>query len=164
MDAAERKTVVKREMHNAGARWELRYDVVQVLLGLDEARTPDEQHMYIVEGIYGAIKQNRISLVARLIADTTDLDLETPVQRTMEDPPEICSMLLDQGVDVNRDAHQGATPLHYAASNGNSKTVQLLLDRGAIIEAADDAEYTPLNVAAEENMADTLVVFAGQWG
>jgi ankyrin repeat protein len=58
---------------------------------------------------------------------------------------------------LNKKAHQGPTPLHYAASSGNPEVVQLLLDRGALIEAADDSKYTPLNVAAEENMCDALI-------
>jgi hypothetical protein len=121
MDAAERKTVVKREMHNAGARWELRYDVVQVLLGLDEARTPDEQHMYIVEGIYGAIKQNRISLVARLIADTTDLDLETPVVRDWRCYPQPGRYHLQHLPHTAADYGRPARNMQHATGSGSRR-------------------------------------------
>jgi hypothetical protein len=175
-DESQKKTILKREINEAGGGGN--YDVVEALLALDQGRSPEEHNMYIVQAIYGAIVQNRIPFVKRLMADASNLEASAArywvgypyaasyhqqhhLQHLLHTAayygrPEICSMLLDRGVDVNRKAHRGATPLHYAASKGDPKTVQLLLDRGADIEATDDKGYTPLNVAAEEKMEDNV--------
>ena len=56
--------------------------------------------------------------------------------------------LLDEGADVNaRDAEEQATPLHWAALESRLEAVQLLLQRGAKIEATDKTGYTPLTTA-----------------
>ncbi|KAL3451735.1 hypothetical protein BJX65DRAFT_304321 [Aspergillus insuetus] len=79
LDESRKKAVLIREIYEAGGVGN--YELVQALLALGESRSPKEQNMYIVDVIYEAIKQNRISLIERLIADATDLDLETPVVR-----------------------------------------------------------------------------------
>lgn len=44
-------------------------------------------------------------------------------------------------------ARGGDTPLHWAAQYGNRTTVQLLLDKGADVNAKDDAGWLPLHCA-----------------
>jgi len=53
--------------------------------------------------------------------------------------------LLDAGARVNQP---GWTALHYAASGPNSSVVQLLLERGATVEAESPNKTTPLMMAA----------------
>ena len=53
--------------------------------------------------------------------------------------------LLDLGAKVNRT---GWTPLHYAASGPSVPVVELLLDRGAAIDARSPNGTTPLMMAA----------------
>jgi len=54
--------------------------------------------------------------------------------------------LLDAGVDVNlEDFDTGATPLYVACSNGSKQTIELLLDRGAFINARTNKGDTPLH-------------------
>jgi ankyrin repeat protein len=48
------------------------------------------------------------------------------------------------------------TPLHVAASQGCTRIVQILLDRGADIAARGDRRYTPLHYAAQENQLDVI--------
>ena len=43
--------------------------------------------------------------------------------------------LLDRGADPREGAGTGMTPLHWAANRGNVRTVRLLLERGAPLEA-----------------------------
>jgi ankyrin repeat protein len=59
--------------------------------------------------------------------------------------------LLDQNPSLAREMHGGASPLHYAAIHGQHEAVDLLIDRGANIEAVDD-EYgaTPMGWANEK--------------
>jgi uncharacterized protein len=53
--------------------------------------------------------------------------------------------LLARGASVHKD---GWAPIHYAASSAEPKTVQLLLDRGAPVEALSPTKNTPLMMAA----------------
>jgi|GEM_PF-1747280 len=58
------------------------------------------------------------------------------------------SALVDQGADLESRAYAGgATPLGYAADSGDVGMIQLLLKRGAKIEATGDRGRTPLLVA-----------------
>jgi len=52
--------------------------------------------------------------------------------------------------------NDGNTSLHWVALRGNKEIVQLLLDRGANIEAKNNDGYTPLSQAA--NQSDTEIV------
>jgi hypothetical protein len=56
-----------------------------------------------------------------------------------------CQRLLERGAAVQRD---GWTPLHYAASGPEPKAVELMLDRGAAIDAPSPNRSTPLMMAA----------------
>ena len=54
-------------------------------------------------------------------------------------------LLIERQADIN---HPGWTPLHYAATNGNTKIVQMLLDESAYIDAESPNGTTPLMMAA----------------
>ena len=58
---------------------------------------------------------------------------------------EVCKQLIDKDADVNKP---GWTPLHYAATNGNTGVIQLLLDNYAYIDASSPNGSTPLMMAA----------------
>jgi ankyrin repeat protein len=67
--------------------------------------------------------------------------------------------LIEQGADVNApDAEHriGLTPLHYAAENGHSDTVALLIERGASVSARNRYGGTPLHTAAEHGHKDVV--------
>jgi ankyrin repeat protein len=53
--------------------------------------------------------------------------------------------LLARGAAVHKD---GWSPIHYAATGPEPKAVQLLLDRGAPVEALSPTKNTPLMMAA----------------
>ncbi len=58
--------------------------------------------------------------------------------------------------DVNAADDRGVTLLHRAASRGNLKAVELLLNRGAQINSADRWGSTPLHYATGQNHPDVL--------
>jgi uncharacterized protein len=61
---------------------------------------------------------------------------------------EIVLVLLKNGADVNaKEENSGFTPLHYAAKNGNTKVLKILISHGAKINAEGDKGETPLSEA-----------------
>ena len=50
---------------------------------------------------------------------------------------EIMSILLDHGFPINSKDNNGATPLHWAASNGNIKMINYLTERKANADLVD---------------------------
>ena len=53
------------------------------------------------------------------------------------------------GTDVNaKDDSLGWTPLHYAATLGNRQITKLLISKGADVNAINDVNQTPLDIAA----------------
>ena len=67
---------------------------------------------------------------------------------------------LDAGVDVNEESSTGLTPLHYAASSGHNDIVELLIERGANVNATYSGKgATPLDYAHwgdHEEVIETL--------
>jgi hypothetical protein len=59
--------------------------------------------------------------------------------------PDWSRRLLERGAQINKE---GWSPLHYAATGPDATVVQLLIDRGAAIEALSPNRTTPLMMAA----------------
>ncbi len=58
---------------------------------------------------------------------------------------------MDAGADIEaKEASLGATPLYLAAQEGNTAIAQLLLDRGAIVDAEQNEGSTPLQKASKD--------------
>jgi cytohesin len=57
---------------------------------------------------------------------------------------------LDKGVDVDEgdDSWPEMTPLHYAADEGHTEVVELLIANGADVNAKDEEGWTPFHLAA----------------
>lgn len=62
-------------------------------------------------------------------------------------------LLLDSGAKVNQP---GWSALHYAATGPEPKVVQLLIERGAEVEAASPNGSTPLMMAAQYGSEDSV--------
>lgn len=56
--------------------------------------------------------------------------------------------LIGHGADLDTRARDGATPLHYAAMNGDRDKAKLLIESGATIDVWDLAGRSPLHTAA----------------
>jgi ankyrin repeat protein len=58
--------------------------------------------------------------------------------------------LLDAGMDPNtQDYDRGATPLHFAANKGHVEAIELLIDAGADVNAANKRGRTPMHALIE---------------
>ena len=73
------------------------------------------------------------------------------------------SMLLDAGADPNMDLVGGAQLIHFAARAGQTKTVELLLDRGIEVDRREGVDYnniqpTALYRAIQEQNEETVAL------
>lgn len=83
---------------------------------------------------------------ADLIAEA--LSLAAQLGRT-----EACAALLDRGADPARAPLHGITPLHFAAAMGRRPAVELLVARGAPLDARDNLDHgTPLDWAVNNGV------------
>ncbi len=121
----------------------------------------------------GAVFHGHVNLSAYLIEQGADVNQplsdtgETPLHAALctssrEKHDAIIEMLIAHGADPNckttvlvptgsfmRDIRTRAeTPLHRAAAFGNEKTIQMLIDAGAIVEVKDCNGDTPLTWAS----------------
>ncbi len=114
-----------------------------------DPNSPDEHGQV---GLYLALRDGALKVTATLLArpelkvDAANAADETPLMMAaLRGHLEWTQRLLDRGAQLNRS---GWTPLHYAASGPEPKLLTLLLDRGALIEAASPNRTTPLMMAA----------------
>ncbi|KAL6634308.1 hypothetical protein ACP70R_026979 [Stipagrostis hirtigluma subsp. patula] len=69
----------------------------------------------------------------------------------------VLKYLLDHGANPNIADHEGLSPLHCAAEIGDCEMVELLLAKGAYIDALAD-RGTPLYIAAKKGQAGTMKI------
>ena len=92
--------------------------------------------------------------VAKLLIESPKIDLEKP-NLTKETPLmmaafkgsfDLVKLLVDaHGVEIN---HPGWTALHYASTNGHTRIVEYLLDKGAYVDPESPNKTTALMMAA----------------
>lgn len=69
------------------------------------------------------------------------------------------SVLIDYGANPDDRGRYGLTALHYAVRGGKLPLIQLLLERGASVEAQDDGGLTPLvHLSKTRSKADPIPV------
>lgn len=130
------------------------------LLGCSPPRSLDEQLIL-------AVRRNDAGEVDRLLAQGADANADrTPGYAGR--PPlfhaatfgyvDIAAKLLDRGAQVDYGADRGVpTPLMLAAINGGPQMVQLLLDRGADVNA-EAAGSTALTEAVRQGRAQVVAL------
>ena len=105
------------------------------------------------------MEQATVESVRSCIEAGTPLELRagpsgsTPLHRTLSlfssgEAIEVASLLLEAGADANTRNERGSTPLHSAASSGDTPMVSVLLEAGADVNARTPHGATPLHSAA----------------
>jgi len=83
-------------------------------------------------------------------------------QATLAETPALLRIMLAHGANVQaRSLHH--TVLHYAVAEGQTSTVELLLEHGSNINAQDDAGQTPLLLAVRNGDANKVKLLLS-WG
>jgi len=129
-----------------------------------DPNTKDEKG---VPGLYIALQEGSLK-VARALMDSPKLKAET--RNPNDESPlmmaafkgylDLAQELIKKGADVNKP---GWTPLHYAATNGHLKMMDLLLEEHAFIDAQSPNGTTPLMMAASYGAPEAvkLLIEAG---
>jgi ankyrin repeat protein len=83
------------------------------------------------------------------------VDSDTPgVPRDETEVLAATTLLLDGGADVNQTNESGETALHAAAAAGLTTVIQLLVDRGAALDAKNALGQTPLDLTMPRGRQD----------
>ncbi|XP_014862944.1 PREDICTED: ankyrin repeat and protein kinase domain-containing protein 1 [Poecilia mexicana] len=69
---------------------------------------------------------------------------------------DITCLLLDHGASTSQGDKDQWTPLHFAAQNGDDRTIRLLLEKGAAADVQERAGWMPLHLACQ-NGHETVV-------
>ena len=114
-----------------------------------DPNTPDPKG---VHGLYIALQEGSLK-VAEVLVDfpRTNVEWRTPqdesplMMAALKGHLELVRKLIARDADVNKP---GWAPLHYAATNGHVKVMELLLEHHAFIDAQSPNGTTPLMMAA----------------
>ncbi len=90
----------------------------------------------------------------RMKADTNQLFKELLIYIKSVDYEAVEQILKSDILDINEPDSQGETALHHAIRVGSNEIVNILLKKGAQVEARDDFKATPLYLAAYHNYLD----------
>ena len=111
-------------------------------------------------GLFLALRDDSPKVAATLLADprtavdSVNANGETPLMMAaLRGSIEWTTRLLERGAQLNRS---GWTALHYAATGPGTPVVEMLLARGAAIEAASPNGTTPLMMAARYGPEETV--------
>lgn len=111
------------------------------------------------EALSFAIKKNSSSAVRKLLTgpdaltiDDTWTDYILLIQALQRGRKKIAKLLLDSGCRVNKTIKTNFfhTPLYYAVRFDSTDLVEILLDKGALINGRDATDDTPLRLALRE--------------
>jgi len=115
--------------------------------------------------MHWAVSENNIEIVRLLsvhkqLIDSKNNAGETPLSSAAQRGYlEVCKLLLNAGADPLATADEGRwNAMHYAASNGRTEIVRLLLAYKPLIDSKDEDGKTPLILAAFTNRLETFQI------
>ena len=102
-----------------------------------------------------AIKYKQTNIINYLLENNADVNLalgySTPLIEAVYYDEELVRKLIDLGADVNLTTESGFTPLMASAGRHNIAIAELLIEKGADIEAKDDDGINALVYASTYN-------------
>ena len=134
------------------AKWGFRKpEIVETLVeaGAD-VNDQNEQGETVLRSALGSPADRVTEIVRRLLdlgADATEPGLLW--RAAVRDKPELITVLLAAGADVNAAFGSGQSPLHGAARGGGPGAIATLVAGGAELDAQDNRGMTPLHEAVE---------------
>lgn len=108
------------------------------------------------EKLLEAIRNNHINTVQELLESgvspnyTNEQRNSAVVVATIANNPEILSLLITKGGDIEADSATSDKPLHIAAANGYDACVDVLLSHHANVNATNQQGETPLHQAVQQ--------------
>ena len=127
----------------------------------------NKDHKFSKRCLYEALRHSDGMALARHLVHQTDVNVYnswgiSPLHVACEiGDKNLVQILFAMGADVNLATspdHGGIPPLVFAASNGRTEVVRLLLDAGASVDATDDWGCTAIFKAATYNHLDCVRV------
>ena len=119
---------------------------------LEDGFDPNTKSDKGVPGLYMALQEGSMKVAKvllqsrRLKAEQRNATDESPLMMAaLKGQLDVAQALIDKDADVNKT---GWTPLHYAATGGHLKMIELLLEHYAFIDAQAPNGNTPLMMAA----------------
>ena len=109
-------------------------------------------HAAIPSGPDEELPADRVTeVVRRLLELGADATAPTLLHRAagLGDVPDLVTVLVDAGADVNSRDRIGQSPLHRAALSGGPGVIGALVEAAAAVDAQDDGGTTPLHLAVE---------------
>ena len=113
-----------------------------------------------VPGLYLALQEGSLDAAKAILAAPrlnpnalTPTDESPLMMAALKGQVDIARALIAKGGAVNKS---GWTPLHYAATGGNTDMIRLLLDHRATVEALSPNETTPLMMAARYGSVEAV--------
>jgi ankyrin repeat protein len=119
-----------------------------------EERNLSHQSALAVAARHGYVKIVKILLRAGAKMYGVGDENSWPLMHRACSFPGVISAFIDAGIDVNRCAASGRTPLHYAC---NEKCANLLIDAGAIVNFACVQRVTPLMLAIHRHASSGTI-------
>ncbi len=155
---------------------------LQTLLDMMELQEKKLQELDITEWkhsypLHFALRSNEYDRAIEVMRMMTDMEVKDPWGRTplslaADDEAavayDMARALLQYGADPNGRDRDGLTPLHYAATAGNLAVVEMLVDRGAkidaVIEDGKDENTTPLYLAYKKGRTRVIEFLENRGG
>lgn len=129
--------------------------------------TPEPELVTNEMSLLDAARENCAKRVAELLIQNPELKHEKDKSglgalhwAADRDATEALLAAIKGGCVVDATDECGQTPLHYAASCGNLKSTQILLEAGASPSVKDEEEATPVDLAADEETRKLLLEYA----
>lgn len=127
--------------------------------GLDEGIPIDSVDAVDQTALIAAAGKDDLAIVQLLLDRGAKPDIADPAGWTalthatyFGARPELLSLLVQKGADVNHQNDRGATALYLASAAGREETVRRLLALGANASLATKSGYTPLRVAQNNGL------------